>query len=75
MQVRFALQCFFILDIDECAVANGECGHNCINTEGSFYCDCREGFVLEDDGRQCEGNVDTATLGRYNQGHLVIVNS
>ena len=54
--------CVVILDIDECAVANGGCGHNCINTEGSFYCGCRDGFVLEDDGRQCGGNVDVVTL-------------
>ena len=49
--------CIVIVDIDECAVANGGCEHNCINTEGSFYCGCREGFVLENDERQCGGNI------------------
>ena len=62
-----------ILDIDECAVANGGCGHNCINTEGSFYCGCREGFVLEDDGRQCGGNVDRCS--DTSTDNQVIVNS
>ena len=54
--------CTVIVDIDECAVANGGCEHNCINTEGSFYCGCREGFVLENDGRQCGGNVMWNTI-------------
>jgi len=54
--------CIIILDIDECALANGGCEHNCINTEGSFYCGCREGFVLENDGRQCGGNVTRNTI-------------
>ena len=57
--------CIVILDIDECAVANGGCEHNCINTERSFYCDCRDGFVLEDDGRQCRGNKMYSNTGSY----------
>ena len=42
-------------DVDECAIANGECEQRCINTEGSFYCDCHEGHALESDNRTCEG--------------------
>ena len=44
------------LDVDECAIANGGCEHECINTEGSFYCDCRDGHMLESNNRTCEGN-------------------
>ena len=44
------------LDVDECAIANGECEHECINTEGSFYCDCRGGHMLESNNRTCKGN-------------------
>ena len=44
------------LDINECAIANGECEHECINTEGSFYCDCRGGHMLESNNHTCEGN-------------------
>ena len=43
------------LDVDECAIANGGCEHVCINTNGSFYCDCHEGHALESDNRQCGG--------------------
>ena len=44
------------LDINECAIANGECEHECINTVGSFYCDCPGGHMLESNNRTCEGN-------------------
>ena len=62
------------LDVDECAIANGGCEHECINTEGSFYCDCREGYMLESNNRTCEGNEnmcidhgkkDSRTVLRY----------
>ena len=49
------------LDVDECAIANGECEHECINTEGSFYCDCRGGHMLESNNRTCEGNENGRT--------------
>ncbi|XP_053386927.1 uncharacterized protein LOC123542089 isoform X2 [Mercenaria mercenaria] len=32
------------IDIDECAVSNGKCEHNCTNTDGSFECTCKDGF-------------------------------
>ncbi|XP_064632888.1 fibulin-2-like isoform X2 [Lineus longissimus] len=42
-------------DIDECALYPGIllCAHECINTIGSFYCKCRDGFRLNDDGMTC----------------------
>ncbi|XP_048392145.2 thrombomodulin-like [Stegostoma tigrinum] len=39
-------------DIDECAA--GECDMTCTNTYGSYKCDCKEGFVLQEDGATCE---------------------
>ena len=50
------------LDVNECAIANGGCEHECINTEGSFYCDCRDGYMLESNNRTCEGNENPQTL-------------
>ena len=35
-------------DIDECAVGNGSCEHSCVNTEGSYFCGCDDGYVLYD---------------------------
>ena len=35
-------------DVDECQVLspNGFCSQVCVNTEGSFHCDCMEGYQL-----------------------------
>ncbi|XP_044184601.1 uncharacterized protein LOC114949673 isoform X3 [Acropora millepora] len=30
------------------------CQHNCVNTWGSFYCRCRQGYKLQADGKTCE---------------------
>ena len=43
------------LDIDECAVDNGSCDQICINKPGSFECQCKDGYVLADDGKTCNG--------------------
>ncbi|KAB0366733.1 hypothetical protein FD754_010889, partial [Muntiacus muntjak] len=44
----------YCLDIDECATSNETlCAHVCVNTLGSYRCECREGYVQEDDGRTC----------------------
>ncbi|XP_072361964.1 thrombomodulin [Scyliorhinus torazame] len=42
-------QCY---DIDECQ--SGECDQECVNTHGSFKCNCKEGFELQEDGTTCE---------------------
>lgn len=31
-------------DIDECAVNNGGCQHECQNTLGSYMCRCNDGY-------------------------------
>uniref|UniRef100_A0A8D2M6L8 Multiple EGF-like-domains 6 n=1 Tax=Zonotrichia albicollis TaxID=44394 RepID=A0A8D2M6L8_ZONAL len=43
----------FFADVDECQVHNGGCQHRCVNTLGSFYCECQPGFRLHTDGRTC----------------------
>ena len=40
-------------DIDECSSLSGGCEHTCVNTQGSYYCECREGFALSSNGRSC----------------------
>ncbi|XP_074638593.1 uncharacterized protein LOC141897056 isoform X2 [Acropora palmata] len=30
------------------------CQHNCVNTWGSFYCRCQQGYKLQADGKTCE---------------------
>ncbi|XP_015132983.2 collagen and calcium-binding EGF domain-containing protein 1 isoform X2 [Gallus gallus] len=44
----------YCLDIDECAASNGTlCSHICINTVGSYRCECHEGYTRGEDGRTC----------------------
>ena len=40
-------------DVDECALSTDECDQNCFNTEGSYTCSCRDGYVLNGDGLTC----------------------
>lgn len=48
---------FFLADVDECATGNGNLCRNgqCINTVGSFQCQCNEGYEVAPDGRTCVG--------------------
>ncbi|XP_061589251.1 collagen and calcium-binding EGF domain-containing protein 1 isoform X1 [Cololabis saira] len=44
----------YCLDIDECADKNmSGCSHICINSVGSYRCECEKGFYLEEDGKMC----------------------
>lgn len=49
-------------DINECQELPGLCqGGRCINTFGSFQCECPRGFALNIDNRICEGIRRTQT--------------
>ncbi|KAH8395600.1 hypothetical protein KR222_001870, partial [Zaprionus bogoriensis] len=39
-------------DVDECE-AEKPCDQQCVNTPGSYYCRCRQGFVLQADQQSC----------------------
>ena len=42
------------IDTNECD--NSPCDHNCINTDGSYYCTCySDGYQLDTDGLTCRG--------------------
>ena len=43
----------FISDIDECAIENGGCDETCINTNGSYSCQCNSGLQLLADMKSC----------------------
>jgi len=49
-------------DINECAVVNGGCQHDCFNTPGSFTCNCPPGYQLTADGRHCQGKTLLTSL-------------
>lgn len=44
----------FITDIDECALNNGGCMHQCRDVIGSYECSCRNGFILQANGHDCK---------------------
>ncbi|KAH8307687.1 hypothetical protein KR044_008974 [Drosophila immigrans] len=44
----------FFTDIDECAVNNGGCQHECRNTIGSYMCFCHNGYSLHENGHDCK---------------------
>jgi tolkin protein len=46
---------FIISEYDECATNKHGCDHECVNTLGSFKCECRIGYELHSDGKKCEG--------------------
>ncbi|XP_071197543.1 collagen and calcium-binding EGF domain-containing protein 1 isoform X2 [Salvelinus alpinus] len=44
----------YCLDIDECANNNMTvCSQVCLNSPGSYRCECEKGFFLEEDGKTC----------------------
>jgi len=50
---------FYHPDVDECATQEDPCGADgnsvCNNTHGSYYCQCKDGFVKN--GAICEGAI------------------
>lgn len=59
-------------DINECTETTStnqdtpshDCEHICINQLGSYTCQCRDGFVLDADGRHCN-DVDDCITGDH----------
>ena len=45
---------YTVIDINECEDNHG-CSQIYNNQIGSFNCECREGFLLQADGKQCQG--------------------
>ena len=45
------------LDTNECNQPRKyhHCSQNCVNTQGSYYCTCKKGFLLSANGRTCRG--------------------
>lgn len=46
------------LDVNECEILNGGCQHQCKNNNGSYLCQCNEGFFLNGNGRTCTGKLE-----------------
>ena len=55
-----------MLDVDECSTKAHSCdgNANCVDTEGSYECTCKDGF--HGNGKQCTGNYLIRTNFRGN---------
>lgn len=42
-------------DVNECKDNEGGCEHKCVNTPGSFRCECPRGMRLDEDRLRCKG--------------------
>lgn len=54
-RVMFWVYVDMFLDVNECEELNGGCQQTCVNTQGSYHCECSEGFRMHADGRTCIG--------------------
>jgi len=41
-------------DVDECQYENGLCEHQCVNTQGSYFCTCPNGYQLGGNNHACK---------------------
>lgn len=46
---------------DECEEHTDGCSDVCVNTEGSFYCECFAGSILQADNKTCLHDSATGT--------------
>jgi len=45
---------YFFPDINECSSDNGGCEVYCVNTVGSYMCECEEGYFQEPGDEECQ---------------------
>ena len=50
------------IDVDECSSTQNGCQQLCINTDGSYHCNCTEGYVPEEN--MCLGIKYSAAIYR-----------
>uniref|UniRef100_A0A914DQL4 Metalloendopeptidase n=1 Tax=Acrobeloides nanus TaxID=290746 RepID=A0A914DQL4_9BILA len=58
----------FFKEIDECKLDMHNCDQICVNSLGSYKCECYNGFSLKSDGRTCErtcGGIFTADSANF----------
>ena len=60
-------------DVDECAEDASVCGEGrCLNTEGGYQCQCKDGYQLTVDGRQCVDNRRGVCYNKVNSGRYTM---
>jgi hypothetical protein len=46
------------IEINECQERSALCEQICINTNGSYDCQCNDGYTLNNDGLTCSGEYN-----------------
>ena len=59
----FSFFSLFSTDVNECSEGIANCAHECTNTEGSFECSCRDGYILASDGQSCQVDCGGLLIG------------
>ena len=57
------------IDINECN--SDDCQQTCENTEGSYECQCKSGYELNDDQKTCDGLL--LIYGNLSYGNYIIM--
>ena len=60
-------------DINECATNNGGCSQVCLNTEGSYSCDCYSGYELGPNNHTRNGRSTTFIKVLIYNGYYILV--
>ena len=62
------LACVMCLDVDECQLQQQPCSQLCVNTAGSYRCDCVTGYQLRPDGHTCKALGKFTVLSSMSRG-------
>ncbi|XP_075056597.1 matrilin-3 [Mixophyes fleayi] len=57
--------------VDFCARGRHDCEHICAATDTSYYCKCRDGYVLNPDKKTCS-RIDVCARGRHDCEHICV---
>lgn len=56
VHLQNSIRMFDCADVDECVSVPTACTNGqCVNNQGSYRCECRDGFTLAKDGKTCLG--------------------
>lgn len=55
----------FFSDMNECEMDIHSCSHQCVNTPGSYTCQCPQGFQLSSDRLNCRQQQPVNDQGTY----------
>lgn len=59
-------------DMNECETP-GKCSQICVNTKGSYYCNCVDGYTLQKDKHMCKAYNHSAAFLIISNRHTILV--